>query len=212
MLKDYKKAKINGRVTTVVTPIEALENEVYQNKFTSVEVNNVILPVKKSYDPSSPGFYIMASGNIGKFIYPSKEDIEEYSCDNIVDFSDVETMKDLISKQEEVKRMESEVLSNSDNLFKPVIKENDTPEMKALKKAICLKNIDLDLYQDRFGDNYNNDKRLIKGSNITLSKLKTICNGLDIKATLILSDVSNSIPNPIGESITVDICGYNEED
>ena len=65
-------------------------------------------------------------------------------------------LKSVFSKQEEVKRMESEVLSNSDNLFKPIPKENDAPEMKALKEAICLKNIDIDAYADRFLDNFNN--------------------------------------------------------
>ena len=208
MLNNYKKAKINGRVTTVVTPLEALQNESYQNKFTSVEINDTILPVKKTYDPSSPGFYIMNSGQIGKIIYPSDQDRDEYSHANIIDFSDVTTMKELILKQEEVKRMESEVLSNSDNLFKPIVKENDSPEMKAMKKAICLKNIDLDLYQDRFGDNYNNDKRLLKGSSITISKMKSICDNLDIKVTLTLSDNNPEVPNPIGETISVDICGY----
>ena len=208
MLNNYKKAKINGRVTTVVTPLEALQNESYQNKFTSVEINDTILPVKKTYDPSSPGFYIMNSGQIGKIIYPSDQDRDEYSRANIIDFSDVTTMKELILKQEEVKRMESEVLSNSDNLFKPIVKENDSPEMKAMKKAICLKNIDLDLYQDRFGDNYNNDKRLLKGSSITISKMKSICDNLDIKVTLTLSDNNPEVPNPIGETISVDICGY----
>lgn len=213
MLRDYKKAKINNRVTTVVTAEDALQNESYQNKFTSVEINDMILPVKKVYDPGSPGFYIMGSGKIGKIVYPDTEDAEEYSVKNAVDFSNIENMKDLISKQEEVKRMESEVLSNSDNLFKPIVKENDSPEMKAMKKAICLKNIDLDLYQDRFSDNFNNDKRLLKGSSITISKMKSICDKLDIKVTLTLSDTNPNVPNPIGESISVDICGYdNEED
>ena len=213
MLRDYKKAKINNRVTTVVTAEDALQNESYQNKFTSVEINDMILPVKKVYDPGSPGFYIMSSGKIGKIVYPGTEDVEEYSIKNAVDFSNIENMKDLISKQEEVKRMESEVLSNSDNLFKPIVKENDSPEMKAMKKAICLKNIDLDLYQDRFSDNFNNDKRLLKGSSITISKMKSICDKLDIKVTLTLSDTNPNVPNPIGESISVDICGYdNEED
>lgn len=212
MLRDYKKAKINNRVTTVVTPEDVLQNESYQNKFTSVEINGMVLPVKKSYDSSSPGFYIMGSGKIGKIIYPNDEDREEYSIKNAVDFSDVSNMKDLISKQEEVKRMESEVLSNSDNLFKPIVKENDSPEMKAMKKAICLKNIDLDLYQDRFSDNYNNDKRLLKGPSITISKMKSICDKLDIKVTLTLSDANPDVPNPIGESISVDICGYDNEE
>lgn len=212
MLNNYKKAKVNGRVTTVVTPEEALNDPLYQDKFSSVEINEVILPVKKSYDPTSPGFYILNNGRIGKIIYPSDEDMDEYSSDNAIDFSNVQNMRELIQKQEEVKRIESEVLSNSDNLFKPIPKENDTPEMKALKEAICMKNIDIDMYADRFLDNFNNDKRLLKGSSITISKMKSICDKLDMKVTLTLSDASPNIPNPIGKSISVDICGYNNED
>lgn len=209
MLNNYKKAKVNGRMTTVVTPEEALNNTLYQDKFSSVEINGMILPVKKSYDPTAPGFYISSSGKIGKFIYPSDEDMEEYSSENAIDFSNIQNMKELINKQEEVKRMESEVLSNSDNLFKPIPKENDAPEMKALKEAICLKNIDIDAYADRFLDNFNNDKRLLKGSSITISKMKSICDKLDMKITLSISDTSSDIPNPIGKTISVDICGYD---
>ena len=212
MLNNFKKATVNGRVTTVVTPQQALENERYQNKFTSVEMNNTLLPVKKSYDPTSPGFYIVCDGKLGKAIYPSDNDKEFYSVENAIDFSDIKNMKELIAKQEEVKRMESEVLSNSDNLFKPIPKENDSPEMRAMKQAICLKNIDIDAYADRFADNFNNDKRLLKGSTITIAKMKSICDKLDIKVTLTLSDASNTVPNPIGKSITVDICGYGESE
>lgn len=211
MLDNYKKAKINGRVTTVVTPKEALEQDIYQNKFTSVEVCGNILPVKTSYDPTSPGFYIMNNGLVGKIIYPNDNDKEEYSIDNAIDFSNISSMKELIQKQEEVKRMESEVLSNSDNLFKPIAKENDSPEMKAVKEAVCLKNIDLDAYADRFGENYNNEKRLLKGSSITLSKIKSICSKLDMKCSLTISDAGPNVPNPIGKDITVEICGYDED-
>lgn len=212
MLNNYKKAKINGRVTTVVTPEEALNSPLYQDKFSSVEINDVILPVKKAYDPTTPGFYISSTGKIGKIIYPSEEDLEEYSSKNAIDFSNIQSMKELINKQEEVKRMESEVLSNSDNLFKPIPKENDAPEMKALKEAICLKNIDIDAYADRFLDNFNNDKRLLKGSSITISKMKSICDKLDMKVTLTISDTSPDVPNPIGQPISIDICGYNYGD
>ena len=212
MLSNYKKAIVNGRVTTVVTPAEALNNKLYQDKFSSVEIEGYTLPVKKSYDPSSPGFYISPSGKIGKIIYPNEQDREEYSSKNAVDFSNIQNMKELISKQEEVTRLESEVLSNSDNLFKPIPKENDSPEMKALKEAICSKNIDIDAYADRFLDNFNNDKRLLKGSNITISKMKSICDKLDMKVTLIISDASSNVPNPIGKSISVDICGYNYDE
>lgn len=210
MLSDFKKAKVEGRVATVIKPEEALKNPSMQNKYTAVEVGNCILPVKTSYDPSSPGFYI--NNKIGKLIYPSKEDAEDYSNENVIDFSDVKTMRELIAKQEEVKKMESEVLSNSDNLFKPIAKENDSPEMKAMKKALCLKNIDIDAYADRFGDNFNNDKRLLKGSSITMSKLKSICDKLDMKCTLTISDINPNVPNPIGEDIVIDICGGNDDD
>lgn len=211
MLSNYKKAKINGRVTTVVTPSEALSNEIYQNKYTSVEINDTILPVKNSYDPTSPGFYLLANNKMGRIIYPSDEDKCEYSIENAIDFSNVKDMKDLISKQEELKRMESDVLSNSDNLFKPIIKENDAPAMKALKEAICLKNIDINAYEDRFGDNFNNDKRLLKSDKITISKMTSICDNLDMKCTLTISDASPDVPNPMGKTIVIDICGYDSQ-
>ena len=63
---------------------------------------------------------------------------------------------------------------------------------------------------DRLGDNFNNDKRLLKGSSITISKMKSICDKLDMKCTLIISDSNPNVPNPIGQEIKVDICGYDE--
>lgn len=209
MISNYKKAKIDGRVTTVMDVKDVLDNPQFQNKFTSVMINDFVLPVKTSYDPTSAGLYVSNNSKIGRIVYPSDEDKEDYSSKNIIDFSDVQNMKELIEKQEEVKKLESEVLSNSDNLFKPIPKENDSPEMKALKQAICLKNIDIDAYADRFGDNFNNDKRLLKGSSITMSKTKSICNKLDLKVTLTISDASPDVANPMNDVISVDICGAN---
>ncbi len=215
MISNYKRAKVDGRVTTVMDLKEVLGNPYFQNKFTSVQIKDVVLPVKTSYDPTSAGLYISNNSKVGRIVYPNENDKEEYSSKNIIDFSNVQNMKELIEKQEEVKKLESEVLSNSDNLFKPIPKENDFPEMKALKQAICLKNIDIDAYTDRFGDNFNNDKRLLKGSSITMSKMKSICNKLDLKVTLTISDASPNVVNPMNDVISVDICGdanNNEED
>lgn len=210
MLDNYKKAMINNRVVTVISPQEVLSNQVFQNKFTAIEVDGVILPVKTSYDPTSPGFYVPGNGKIAKIIKPSDEDLEEYSSKHAIDFSDIKSMKELISKQEQVKRLEADTLSNSDNLFKPIVKDNDSPEMKAMKQALNLKNIDIDAYADRFGENFNNEKRLLKGSSITMSKLKSIGDKLDMKITLTITDSNPNVPNPIGQSISVDICGYDE--
>ena len=212
MISNYKRAKIDGRVTTVMDINDVLDNPQFQNKFISVQIGNTVLPVKSSYDPTSAGLYISTNSKIGRIVYPNDEDKEEYSSKNIIDFSDVQNMKELIEKQEEVKKLESEVLSNSDNLFKPIPKENDSPEMKALKQAICLKNIDIDAYADRFGDNFNNDKRLLKGSSITMSKTKSICDKLDLKVTLTISDASPNVANPMNDVISVDICGNNTEE
>ena len=211
MLSDYKKAKLNNRVVTVIKPEEALRDKVFQNKFTAVQVGEFMLPVKTSYDSTLPGFYVVENGNIGRIVYPCNEDKEEYLVSSAIDFSNIQSMKELISKQEEVKKLEEDTLSNSDNLFKPIVKDNDSPEMKALKQAINLKNIDIDIYADRFLENFNNDKRLLKGSSITSAKMKSICPKLDMKVTLTISDTNPNVPNPIGKDITVVICGDEEE-
>ena len=216
MLRDYKKIKINNRVMTVIKPEEVLQDKTFQTKFTAVEINGVILPVKTSYDPTSPGFYIMDNGNLGRIVNPSEEDMEEYSVSNAIDFSNIQNMKDLIKAQDEVKKLEEDTLINSENAFKPTIREDDDPEMWAVKTALHLKNMNIDNYADRFEENFNNDKRLLKGKSITNAKLKSICPKLDMKVTLTISDMHPDVPNPIGKDITVVICGdgndVNEEE
>ena len=81
-----------------------------------------------------------------------------------------------------------------------------------MKQALNLKNIDIDAYADRFGENFNNEKRLLKGSSITMSKLKSIGDKLDMKITLTITDSNPNVPNPIGQEISVDICGYGDEE
>ena len=79
--------------------------------------------------------------------------------------------------------------------------------MIAFKQAIIDKHIDLDKYEQRFGVNYNNDKRLLKKDSITFGKLRDMCNALDIKATIEFRDANPNVPNPIGRVITAEITG-----
>ena len=81
--------------------------------------------------------------------------------------------------------------------------------MVGLKEAVIAKNIDLDKYEQRFGVNYNNDKRLFNRNTITMSKLKTMFDVLDMKATLIIEDKSEEVPNPMGKKIIVDLTTNN---
>ena len=83
--------------------------------------------------------------------------------------------------------------------------------MVGLKKAIIQKHIDLDKYEQRFGDNYNNDRRLLEKDNITLTKLKTFAKALDMKLTLTFEDNGKNVPNPIGEPIRVTVIGGEDE-
>ena len=107
---------------------------------------------------------------------------------------------------------EKEILTNPDNIFIPTISEKDSPAMRGLKQAIIEKRIDIDKYQDRFGkENFPNDKRKFKDTDITMFMMNRMNKALDIKATLILEDKSPDVPNPIGRKISIDLTGYDEE-
>ena len=111
-------------------------------------------------------------------------------------------MKDFLSKNAQIRDMESTILSEIDSVFTPSIGENDSPEMKAFKEAIIMKHIDINKYAPRFGDNFLNDKRILKTGSITMNKLISMCQKLDIEVQLTLRDASDDVINPMSEEIT----------
>ena len=150
-------------------------------------------------------------GNVGYLIkYPDKRIEKEYKP-NVIDFNNVTTIQQFIDKQEKVKDVERDILCNPDNIYKPIIGENDSPEMKAIKEAIRAKNIDIDKYADRFGENFPNDKRKLKDDKITLFLLKRMAECLDMNVDLIITDKSPDVPNPIGIPIKVSLTGNSDE-
>lgn len=206
-----KKGTINGQIYDIVSMEDYRQcPEYYNNKFTAIEENGYLYPITNN--TKSPGYYHQDGNIFGQFIQPSESQMANYAAENIIDFDSAPNMKAIIERTQSLSNMEKEVLTSSDNIFKPVITDLDTPEMKALKEAIVAKNFDIDLYEYRFGPSYNNDKRLFKQNKITLAKLKSVCENVDIKATLILEDTNSDIPNPMGKRIVVDITGgeYNE--
>ena len=198
-----KKAKIDGKIVD----IESLEDiskkpTEYPTGYTAIETDKFILPLRGKND-IRPGVYIGSA--ISRVVEPNEDEISDYSTNEIIDFSDVDNIQEVIEKQEELRSMERTILVNANNIFTPRIRENDSPEMVALKQAVIKKNIDIDNYEPRFGSNYNNDKRLFDKSSITLVKLRSMLKNLDMKGTLIIEDANPDVPNPIGESIVVDI-------
>ena len=207
----YRSAHIDGKVMDIITEDE------YSQKFkmysenpsicsmTALETNkgdeSYLLPFRGKTD-DRPGVY--PDGNLYFVKFPESEEEEKsYNKKNIdiVDFSNVDNINDFLAKNGQVREMENLSLSDSDEIFIPPISGRETEAMRAFKQAIAAKHMDIDRYSSRFGENYLNDKRILKGDDITLNKLVSICNKFDIEAKLILSDKHSDVANPMGSNI-----------
>lgn len=209
---EMKKAKIGGKMVDVVSLDEYRRSpESYIPNSTAIEFpdQNVVLPVIGKFDPTVG---VSVGGVFSKINMPDEEHMSEYSTDNIIDLSDVNNIGELMKKQELVRDIEYEILTTVDDIFQPRIGENDSPAMKAMKTAVIEKQIDFNKYAARFGSNANNDKRQYNKSTISMQMLERQCKALDIKATLILEDASDDIPNPIGRKISVELTEGGSED
>ena len=205
-----RKMAINGVMYDVVTEEEYYRNPELYPQFTAVTLGNgYVYPIRRIENrPGArqlPGFY--PTNGISFYVHPGDMVANEYSESRMIDFRAAEDMRGYIQTKQRLASAERSILTSIDNVFKPEICENDTPEMVALKQAIIDKNIDLDKYEPRFGPNYNNDKRLLKKPNITFGKLRAMCEALDIKATITFEDANPDVPNPIGRTITAELTG-----
>lgn len=202
-----EKAKIGEAIYDVITMDEYYTSPSSYGTFTAIKgEDGYVYPIRNKSD-ERPGFY-----TTGGFDFIQKPSIEEqpvYSQENIINFHNATSLREVIQTQQKLMSAERSILTTIDNVFKPEITERDTPEMIALKQAVIDKNIDLDKYEQRFGPNFNNDKRLFKKGAITFGKLRAICNALDIKATMIIEDASPDVPNPIGRTIKAELTGNN---
>lgn len=205
---DMKKSKIAGKFMSVVSLDTYRANpDIYNSNCTAIELDDlgVTLPIIGKND-TSVGIAV-STGNalFDKINMPPDEELDKYSIDNMIDLSKAKDMAELMRQQEIIKDIEYEMLTTVDNVFQPKIGENCSPAMKALKTAVIEKGIDINNYADRFGSNFNNDKRQYNKDTISMQMLERQCNRLDIKATLILEDASDDVPNPIGRKIIVEL-------
>lgn len=213
-----KKIKINKRILEVIDQDEfirrsKLSPETIQDmaEDTAVQApNGMVYPITKQYSDQVPGVY-----NAGPMLLYSTPDSmkqdPQYQASNIIDFENVSSLQESIERQAELEQAERSVLISPDNIFIPIVQESDNPEMVLLKQAISRKQIDIDNYKQRFGSDYNNDKRLFDQSSITFFKLKRICDIFDMQATLTLEDKPNA-PNPIGAKLTTVITRGGNDD
>lgn len=195
-----EKAKIADIIYDVISLDEFYRNPSDCSMYTAIKGDDgYVYPIRSKSD-NRPGFY--PTGCLDFFKLPSLGESSIYSSQNIINFKEATSLKEIIVAQQRLANSERSILETIDNVFAPEIGENDTPEMKAIKQAIIDKHIDLDKYEPRFGPNYNNDKRLLRKDSITFGKIRSIGSALDIKATLVIEDADPNVPNPIGRVIT----------
>ena len=200
-----EKAKIGDAIYDVIPITEFYRDPSAYGPYTAIKGGDgFIYPIRTKTD-SRPGFY--PTGGLDFFKPPTFGEANIYTQQNVINFEEATSLRDVIKCQQKLMSAERSILTTIDNVFAPEINENDTPEMMAVKQAIIDKHIDLDKYESRFGPNYNNDKRLLKKSSITFGKLRSICDALDIKASIVIEDAAPDVPNPIGRVITADLTG-----
>lgn len=207
---EMKNVKLEGTLMNVTSMEKYDQNpDLYVSGRTAIEIpeRDAVVPVykKSEYNPNRVGIYHQQNALFSRVVLPDLNNPGEYNSDNVIDLSDVSSMAELISKQEAVRDIEFDMLTTVDNQFIPRIGEHDSPAMRALKTAVIDKGIDINKYSDRFGSNFNNDKRQYNKDSISIQMLERQCRGLDIKATLILEDASPDVPNPIGHKVVVEL-------
>lgn len=213
-----KNATVDGKMLEVITPEDYGRNkELYNNPRTGIELTNpndgrnYILPIRGSSD-DRPGVY--DEGIIYFTKFPDEKDASKYATDSvdIVDFNDTKDVEDFISKQKQLRDIESEILTDIDNIFMPPIDQNDSPEMRVLKEATREKHCDINKYAGRFGSNFLNDKRIFKDKNVTLNKILRIANNMDMEVELTIRDKGPDVPNPMGKEVSAILTGGSAND
>lgn len=198
-----KKAELDGKLYTVCDMDDFTDHQdLYNPRFTAIERQNTVLPVHTKVGETGPGIYYQQGAMVAMVEKPSNT--AEYSTDKIVDFSNPQSIGELIDKQNLIKNIQDEIMTTAENVLCLKIGEKCTPEMRALKTAINSKRIDPKMYEDRF-DQFQNDMRLLKGDSITLAKLVSISQALDISCDLTLRDRDENTPNPMNQVIKLDL-------
>jgi hypothetical protein len=155
---------------------------------TALIYDNYVLPIRGTND-TRPGVYGYNQNAMCMIIKEpqTKEEMEEYNTDGIIDLDSSRSIKELSERADLVRKMEEGIMTNTGDAFYIPYCETDTPAMRGLKEAVNSKAVNITTYRPRFAQP-NNDIRMMKKDSITLSKLIEMMNVFDIHGTLILTD------------------------
>ena len=212
------KAAINGQVVDVIDYDEYSRHiDCYSGRNdvaipVDMRGREILLPIKGSYSSNVtlPGVY--NAGCVDFLIYPDEAFAERYIPKDFISMSNTDDIRELIKNGDAARKLDEPFITSPDSITCIPIKETDQPEMKGLKMALNAKNIDIDKYAARFGDNYPNDKRQLKNSNATLKIIKRFCENCDMEAILTFRDKNPDVPNPMNTEITVSLTDEIDEE
>jgi hypothetical protein len=152
-----------------------------------------------------------AVSHTGYTRYYNADNDENYKAkDNVIDFSNIESNKELIEKQNELRNAEITILTAANSeTYTPVYSDEDSPALTLVKQCLESKNVPLENYKGRFDSNcdFNNTIRLVtsdKNHSISIQKIKTIGEKFDINFKISAEDFPNS-PNPMGSKFEKEI-------
>ena len=216
-----KKSIVNGSMYDIISEEDYEKNKRnYPNNSTiavekEVDGKIVDLPIRNinyySDGTLTPGIYTGDRSPLEFTVLPNSDNIMNFVPRKTVEINNHNSMKEILQKEETISRMSEPWITSPDNISIFQITDEDQPEMKALKQALNAKQIDLDKYSIRFGNNFPNDKRQLRTHSATLNIIKRFCDNLDMDAVLILKDKHPNVPNPIGKEIEVCLTRNDEE-
>lgn len=201
-MKPLNKAFIKGKIYDVFEMCQFGRQE-YIGDSLAIHVSNYILPVHyyKENTDNEPGVYV--NGLYYRIIEPrTEEELEIYSDSHLAYFGTASTFQDVLEAKEKIFQDEYNHLISNDEIFTPNIDQaNDTALMFAVKSAIIAKHCNINNYAERFGSDFNNDKRKFNGTSITAGKAESILSNTDVRVTLVVQDMNPNVANPIGKPL-----------
>ena len=197
-----------GRIYNVVESMdffnEAFDYYMYYGNTLAVHYGVQILPVFWiSNIMKQPGIYYDGLG-WQIITYDPESDMTEYSDARLARLGDADTFQELLVAKQKLYEDEYNHLVNNDDIFIPHMDQNeDTALMYAVKAGTAAKKCNINNYAERFGGDFNNDKRKFNGTNITAGKAESILSNLDVRVTLVLQDMRPDVANPIGKALVL---------
>ena len=205
---DIKQAFVEGRLNDVVSQDEYARRRSLGDPemvaSTCIQMNGTLYPVIPKADNRTTPYAVYST--IGMKYYGSSQDHPDYSDNTVVDYSNVNSCRELIARQNKARKEEVAILTQqSSKTFYPVIREEDSPALKAVKECFHKKNIDIDNYRGRFDSNcdFANTVRLLvnpSNHNISVQKIQLIGDKFDIDFHLVASDRKDAV-NPMDATI-----------